>query len=82
MMDESSRRWGVDLKAFDPKAVAAVAKIDPNNNNNSKVNRSKASIFAWDDARLQDTAIVKKKVAKAAVSVQRFIRACISHWKY
>lgn len=72
MEDASNRFGGSGLKSVD-----RTVKIDDN-----KVDRSKASIFAWDDAKLQETAIVKKKVTKAATSIQRFIRACISHWQY
>ena len=65
-------KFGVELKS----APVADEKDD------GGVNRSKASVYAWDDPRLQKTAVVNKRIAKAATVVQRFIRACISHWQY
>ena len=72
-MNDVSVRFGVDLKAPKQEKI----EKDP-----TSVDRAKASIFAWDDERLQKTAVVTKRITKAATVVQRFIRACISHWKY
>ena len=73
---DASVKFGVDLKSIDRDALKDSSR------NNDKIDRAKASIYAWDDARLQETTVVKKRITKAAVTVQRFIRACISHWHY
>lgn len=74
---DASAKFGVGLKSVDREAINNAKEKEKD-----KIDRTKASIYAWDDARLQETAVVKKRVTKAAVTVQRFIRACISHWKY
>ena len=75
-MDPVNEKFGVELKARRDKEEKA------QDVSSSQVNRAKASVYAWDDDRLQSTAVVKKKITKAAITVQRFIRACISHWEY
>ncbi|CAB9508650.1 expressed unknown protein [Seminavis robusta] len=64
--------FGVSLKTAQRDKEADAAKVD----------RSKASVYSWDDDRLQNTAVVKRRITKAAIAVQRFIRACLSHWRY
>ena len=74
---DASTKFGVGLRSIDREAINNAKEKEKD-----KIDRAKASIYAWDDARLQETAVVKKRVTKAAVTVQRFIRACISHWQY
>lgn len=72
-MPATMERFGVALKSSQPVEKAV---------DEDKIDRAKASIFTWDDEKLQKTAVVQKKITKAAISVQRFIRACLSHWRY
>ena len=75
-MDPVAEKFGVALKA---RKYQGDTTLDAST---AKVNRAKASVYTWDDDRLQSTVVVKRKITKAATTIQRFIRACISHWEY